>query len=76
MLRVLGRGLLVRLGVLYAGSIGPFRGKAGPGNQKDEGEDQSANDVILERAPLIGPDQYVPEQTSGFGHLARILPAA
>jgi hypothetical protein len=67
--------LLVGFDPAGLGGVGLFGNKAGPGYEEYEDQDQGADNVILQCAPLVSPDQDVPERSSGFRHLTSILPS-
>jgi hypothetical protein len=59
-------GVLHSLQALRRGIVRPPVYQAASGNQENECEDQSADDVVLQSAALIRPDNQVPERTRRF----------
>ena len=66
--------MLPRLSVRRWRCIRVSYGKAAPGNEEYESENQRADDVVLQGPPLEGPHEDVPDGAPGFRHQIRVLP--
>lgn len=61
----IGRGRSLESGLLH---VGPGLDKAGARNEENKRQNQSADNIVLQRSSFIRPNQSLPQDSSGLAH--------